>query len=118
MRRLGHAGKHTCTRSSQVNKTQAKGIKIQAKTAKCKNGENLKFMADQGSLQQSTELATGRYYSSVRTAQTIVQNTSVSVLQENSCRTSRIALLAINVEILRRTSITYQYPRTVHEYSP
>jgi hypothetical protein len=41
-------------------KTQAKGIRIQAKTAKCKNGENLKFMADSGSMQQFSKLATGR----------------------------------------------------------
>jgi hypothetical protein len=40
-----------------VKKTHAKGIRIQAKTLKCKNGENLKFMADQRSLQQSSELA-------------------------------------------------------------
>jgi hypothetical protein len=52
-------------------KTQAKGIRIQAKTAKCKNGENLKFMADSGSMQQFSKIATGRscrrYYKSVRT---------------------------------------------------
>ncbi len=80
---LKHAGKHTCTRLSQVKKrkkTQAKGIKIQAKSAKWRNGENLKIMADQDSLQQSSELATGWYYNSVRTARTIGQNTSGSVL--------------------------------------
>jgi hypothetical protein len=71
-----HAGEHTSTRSSNVKKTQAKGIRIQAKTAKCKNGENRKFMADSGSMQQSSKLATGRYCNSVRTARTIGQNTS------------------------------------------
>jgi hypothetical protein len=32
-------------------------MRIQAKTAKYKNGENLKFMADSGSMQQSSKLA-------------------------------------------------------------
>ena len=32
-------------------------MRIQAKTAKCKNGENLKFMADSGSMHRSSKLA-------------------------------------------------------------